>query len=313
MADDNVFIDLNDPTVFKKYCERVEKFVKNLKNSKYSKELLRSLEVQLEPIYKKWLSESKTLPGGPYSKYRPSQLKQALSKSKLKSKVLNRGISDFISYFYIPKVGEPPEIPRRRRDGTTYNEKLLMPRSYYTMLDSGITPHSLGKGNMTKKSALQRITTNTKTSNYHNKGYYLRMIDKYGERIHGAELRLKKYQEQQAQGHTTTQRRKGRGFVTSNLSDLIQNARQSIERNRAKVNEYKQRFDNVDKWSQHGTQNVIRSKSNRFWKGKRFANKGVEFMINARKEAHGEKTKIALRKSISRWARMTIYNLQVKK
>lgn len=171
------------------------------------------------------------------------------------------------------------------------------------MLEWGIEPHSLGRGNITRRGSIQRIATKTLTSK-HNKGYYLRVIDTLQDRI-----ARKKKQIAELQGKPQDEVikvRKGGGYVYSTVGKKIAQYQQQIEKwtnGKNGINDYRQRWNNVNKWSSGGAHDVTRTPTNRFWRGKRYQKSlgGAQFMQKARKSIANDYTKRFVRDKFLKW------------
>ena len=168
------------------------------------------------------------------------------------------------------------------------------------MLEWGIEPHSLGKGNITRYGAIQRIATKTQTSNF-NRGFYLRMIDTYQKRIAEKKRDLQELYSKPRDEQTRT--RKGGGYTYSTVGEKIQKFEKQIETWNGKINEYRQRWSNVNTWSSGGAHDVIRTATNRYWRGKRYQKSlgGAQFMQKARKSVANDYTKRFVRDKFLKW------------
>lgn len=302
-----------------KFFKNAEELAKDLKNHKssYLKDIKTILHECLTPFFEDWHEKALRLRAkhaggeGQYSVYKPSQLVVALRKSRSnfrpsKFKTPRGGYSDAIGYFYVPALfgDNPPKRNLTLAGKESHSQKrVLEPKSYYQMLEWGIEPHSLGRGNITRRGSIQRIATKTLTSK-HNKGYYLRVIDTLQDRI-----ARKKKQIAELQGKPQDEVikvRKGGGYVYSTVGKKIAQYQQQIEKwtnGKNGINDYRQRWNNVNKWSSGGAHEVTRTPTNRFWRGKRYQKSlgGAQFMQKARKSVANDYTKRFVRDKFLKW------------
>lgn len=295
------------------FFKKAEEFGKELKNhsSKYLKEIKVILHDCLEPFFNKWWDEASQLRrkseggDGIYSKYKPSQLVVALKKSRTNFKPTKfktpKSTSDVIGYFYLPTT---PQVTNKK------GKKLVLPKSYYQMLEWGIEPHSLGKGNITKYGARQRLF-NTSTSKGRNKGYYDRRIDVLQDSIARKREQLAELY-RNPNKNETVKTRKGRGYTYSTVGEKIQKIETQIKAYNDKISDYRQRWQNVNRWSSGGAHDVIRTQTSNFWHGKRFQKSlgGAQFMRKARESVSNEYTKKAVKKKFMDWIKQKVENMK---
>ena len=108
------------------------------------------------------------------------------------------------------------------------------------------------------------------------------MIDTYQKRIAEKKRDLQELYSKPRDEQTRT--RKGGGYTYSTVGEKIQKFEKQIETWNGKINEYRQRWSNVNTWSSGGAHDVIRTATNRYWRGKRYQKPlGAHFMEKARK------------------------------
>lgn len=178
------------------------------------------------------------------------------------------------------------------------------------MLEWGIEPHSLGKGNITKYGARQRLF-NTSTSSGRNKGYYDRRIDILQDSIARKREQLAELY-RNPNKNETVKTRKGRGYTYSTVGEKIQKIETQIKAYNDKISDYRQRWQNVNRWSSGGAHDVIRTQTSNFWHGKRFQKSlgGAQFMRKARVAVANDYTKKAVKKKFMDWIKQKVETMK---